>query len=198
MTPDGQLMQDIRAKYGRYMVDAVKNTLFPESLLAALVANESGLNENASRFEPGILADLTLVLVGRKAAYGSIGAEDLKGYFPNSLLPDQYARSLMNLAMSWGPTQILGYQALAGGYSIAELNNVGKHFVHAVQILAAFQKAFNLEPASNEGTGASADPYFRCWNSGAPKGRTFDPQYAAKGLARMAIYNSLEVSTEAT
>jgi len=34
---------------------------------------------------------------------------------------------------------------------------------------------------------ADFEPLFRCWNSGNPKGKTFDPQYVPNGLSRMKI-----------
>ena len=52
----------------------------PASFLGALVANESGGNVLAKRFEPAVLAHLWEVLLGRKAAYGTIGRTDLVAF----------------------------------------------------------------------------------------------------------------------
>ena len=67
MTPDKQLMTAIEAKYGEFIADAVKGTPFPAALVAALVANETGLNESATRFESEPFYEISFVLIGRKA-----------------------------------------------------------------------------------------------------------------------------------
>jgi len=198
MTPDEQLMADIKAKYGAQIDAAVAGTAFPASLVAALTANETGLDYTATRLEPAVLGDLCLVLVGRKQYYGAISRAQLLDHFPPSFKPDQFATALINLAMSWGPTQIMGFQSLAGGYPLSELAQPAKHFPHTVQMLEAFAKQFNLvvdvttpDSGNVRGQTVNFEGLFRCWNSGRPDGKTFDPNYAAKGLARMVAYEAL-------
>jgi len=202
---DPELMAAIREKYGSFIDAAVAGTPFPASLVAALVANESGLNEAAARFEPAVFGELAFVLTGRKAAFGSIGAQDLGEWLGRvsmdkgngGRLSPQAAvvLALQNLATSWGPTQIMGYQAVAGKYDLSELPNLQTHFHRAVAMLEDFRKRFNL--AIEQGiaggmAGNSAAAFFTCWNTGSPHGATFDPHYAANGLARMAEYEAQE------
>jgi len=194
---DQELMAAIKAKYGSFIDEAIEGTPFPAALVAALVANESGLNEGATRFEPKVAGALILLATGVKANYGSIGAQDLLDWLGQismdtangGRLPPQAAvlLALRNLASSWGPTQIMGYQALAGHYALSELPNLQWHFKHCVAMLDDFKKRFSLA------TDAAADfsPYFHCWNAGAPGADTFDPNYTANGLRRMAIYEAL-------
>ena len=33
---------------------------------------------------------------------------------------------------------------------------------------------------------------FRCWNTGRPNGKTFDPNYVQNGLRRIEIYRRLQ------
>lgn len=188
MSPDEQLMADIRAKYGQFIDAAVKGTPFPASLLASLVANETGTNDAATRVEPAVLAQLAYLVTGRSARFGAILPAALVAWINppggNRQLEAIFL-SLQNLATSWGPTQIMGYQALAGEFALSELTNLRTHFFHAMAMLEDFQKRFNIPfPTS----GMDAGDYFRCWNAGSPTGKTFDPDYAQNGLTRMLLY----------
>jgi hypothetical protein len=201
MTPDEVLLDQIRIKYGRFIDRAVAGTLFPAGLLAALVANEAGLDENAQRFEPGDFWQLAFVAIGKKAAhdrpsFGAIGRQDLTGYL--TLAGVGAIAQLVDLASSHGPLQIMGYEALAGKFPISELADPATCFRHGVQMLEAFKVRFNLRPytvvtgppsVANEPS-YFAGAFFTCWNTGRPDGQTYDPQYAEKGLARLAIYES--------
>lgn len=203
---DAELMQAIRAKYGAFIDAAVKGTPFPAALVAALVANESGLNEQAARFEHKVLGDLAQVIIGHKAAYGSIGAQDLTDWIAGvNMSPGNGSRlspqaavvlAMVNLATSWGPTQIMGYHALADGFLLSELTWLRTHFHRAVGMLEDFRKRFDLpgEPVAGQtvalaSSSADYSSYFHCWNAGSPGAPTFDPDYTAKGLQRMRIYS---------
>ena len=74
---DQELMQSIKTKWGALIDAACKHSSVPPAFLAALVANESGGNPDAKRFEPGVLAQLFAVLLNRKAFYGSIARENI-------------------------------------------------------------------------------------------------------------------------
>jgi hypothetical protein len=205
MGADQQLMMHVRDVCGSWIDAAVRGAKSPSAFFAALVANESGGDPTVARFESHTFAQLARVLVGHVAAFGAdqghratfgaIGAEDLEGYLENYGTPagtpaSHVVLALVNLATSWGPTQIMGYEALAGKYSIDELVNLETHFRHAVEMLTAFQKRFNL-PSLNGTMPGPAAAYFRCWNTGRPDGTTFDPQYVPRGLTRMGIYLDL-------
>jgi len=51
-------------------------------------------------------------------------------------------------------------------------------------MLNDFQRRFGLSASDAAG-------FFRCWNTGSPTGKTFDPMYVPNGLSRMAIYEAL-------
>jgi hypothetical protein len=188
MTPDQELMAKIKATCGEFINEAVAGMPYPPALLAALTANESGGDPNVQRLEPKVLADLSLTLVGKKANYGSIGADDLREWMHPAYNPQLWVSGLLSLATSYGPTQIMGYQAVATHYPISELPTLDKHYPHAVTMLEDFRKRFDLAVDGQESHWIF---FFHCWNAGAPKAPTFDPQYSARGLDRMMIYLNL-------
>jgi hypothetical protein len=198
VTPDEQLMQKIQTLYGQSIREAVRGTPFPASLFAALVANESSGDMGACRFEPSVFWQLAFVLIGRKADFGSISTSDLESYIPKTFAPRDAVQALLNLASSWGPTQIMGYQAIAGHFPISDLTvNPVKHFQHAVTQMLGFWRGFNLTRTDGRDPiwPGDADPFFRCWNTGRPNVATTDPKYVSNGIFRMQVYDGLEQHT---
>jgi hypothetical protein len=185
------LMTAMRKGWGGTIAEACKSSSVPESFLAALIAGESGGHNDAKRFEKGVLAALWEVLLGRKAAYGSIGRADLVGYVtglqgtpinaPASLPANAFQR-VDALATSWGLTQIMGYHVLEFGVTMDSLNNPPAHLTLATKLLAQFAQHFQLDVTQEFGN------LFRCWNTGQPDGKTFDPNYVPNGMARMQVY----------
>ena len=196
MTLEQELMLRVRTICGAAIEEAVRNTPYPPALLAALTANESGGNLAATRFESGVLGQLAQVIVGHRANFGSIGAEDLKLFCSGSPARSfsDMLLALGNLATSWGPTQIMGYQALAGHYPLGDLSSLDRHYGHAVKMLDDFAARFNLGPPFEEGE-VNWLRFFYCWNTGQPDGKLTDPNYAVNGVARMATYLSLPIVT---
>ena len=176
-------MAKIRQNMAPFIKPAIAGTPYPECFLAALVANESGGNLAAGRFEQEVFWEISFALIGRKTAFGSITTDKLKAYIGEST-PAATVAALVNLATSAGPTQIMGYQSLAGGYPLAELYKLDTHFRHAIEVLDDFRKRFGIPD-----TGAIPQ-LFRCWNTGRPDGQTFDPAYVPNGLRRMQIYGN--------
>lgn len=182
---DHDLMGRIKRMCGDSIDAAIAGTPYPAAFLAALTANESGGDMAAQRFEASVFGQLAQVLTKRKPNFGAIT--------PQMLLDRINAEgdhvgafvSIMDLATSYGPTQIMGYQALAGGFDLAELDQIGAHYRHAVNMLDDFARRFELA------TDAGMALFFHCWNAGSPTGRTFDPKYTSNGLSRMAIYQTL-------
>lgn len=189
---DPQLMAAIHSKYGSWINQASAGTRFPPALLAALTANESGLDEGAARFEPGVYESLSFVVIGKRPEYEGIGALDLTKYLEN-LTPAATVLSMVNLATSWGPTQVMGWQALKRGYPIAELTNLETHYLRAVDILRDTAKEFPaiVAPAGVQVAPGGWQAWFHCWNAGNPTGKTFDPNYPANGVRRLALYEAL-------
>jgi hypothetical protein len=198
---DVELMQSIKTKWGA-QIDRVASSI-PAAFFAALVANESGGNADAKRFEPAVLVALWQVLLGRKAAYGSIGAQDLYLYIlPNenqivgdpagaktsgaiSLIVATAAARLDSLATSWGLIQIMGYEGIPFHTETATLQSPSVELAIGARMLSEF--------ASRNGLDVTADfsELFDCWNTGRPHAQTADPQYIPNGLARMKIYEGL-------
>jgi len=199
MTPEQLLMQKVKSVCGDYIDEAVKSSEVPDTFLAALTANESGGDPAAMRFEPQIFQKLAFLAIGRIANFGSIGKQDLIGYCAPPpieghppLTFDQSALCLVNLASSWGPTQIMGWHALASDYPLSDLPSLQRHYPRAVQLLDAFRKQWGEHiPSWDADPVAAASALFRCWNTGQPNGVTFDPNYTSRGLDRMTIYATL-------
>jgi hypothetical protein len=202
MSPDQLLMSKIKTAFGDVIDAAIVGTEYTGTLdksswgaamIAALIGNESGGDIKVQRFEPKVLADLVFVAIGRRSSFGSMTSTKIRtaiGAAPAPLpwvVLDTALQRLVNFATSWGPMQIMGYQALANDYDVAELQGGdGTYFRHAVAMLEAFRKQFNISPTSD-----AAALFFHCWNAGSPTAPTFDPQYTARGLERMAIYAAL-------
>lgn len=193
-----------------HIAKAVASTPLPGALLAALAANESGGNPEASCFEPEVYGHLKAVASGATTAFGSIvwnnlfpacqeslqpGSPDLRARF--AALPSQHDEALRaitgaeeealhGLASSWGFTQIMGYQVIGHQAEVRDLLDPDFHFRFAVKLLSDFARRFRLRLSRD------FEDLFRCWNTGRPNGKTFDPEYVAKGLRRMKLYQEIE------
>lgn len=197
---DLELMQSIQTNYGELLASVAATSSLPAAFFAALIANESGGDAHASRFEPAVFAALGEVLLGRKAAYGSIGQQDLLLF----ALPVEVSTAaqhglsatgvtnlftvalqrLASLAASWGLTQVMGYEAIAyrSDDGVAALQSPVSELNITARMLADFARRFQLD------LGKDFAQLFDCWNSGRPHAPTADPKYIPNGLARIAIY----------
>lgn len=198
-----ELMQSIKTRWGSVIDQACSASSVPASFLAALIANESGGDPNVKRFEPKVLSDLWQVLMGRKAAYGSIGRSDLVQFiaaggadgaapFAGDLLRAGLAalstamQRLDGLATSEGLVQIMGYEAIPFHQNAAEaLRDPSTELPIATKMLAEFAQRNALDLRKD------FDQLFDCWNTGRPHAATFDPQYIPNGRARKAAYEAL-------
>ena len=194
---DQELMQEIKLKYGALLVSVSGSSSVPPGFLAGMIANESEGALNAKRFEPAVLSSLWQVLLGRKAAYGSIGRADLVAYIADLpaasvSVPDNFSRdafqNLDSLASSWGLTQIMGYHVLEHGCPAehhGDLQNAEVSLKATIWMLAKFAAEFSLD------LGTDFEDLLRCWNTGRPDGKTFDPAYVSNAMNRKAIYEAL-------
>lgn len=186
------LMQQIFDKYHLVLASAVAgSTVLSESFLAALVANESGGDHTAQRFEPTVFVALADVMVGKKAAYAPagiahpLGAQDFLALvdpgFINGL------RRLQALATSWGLTQIMGWHAVEMGKSTASALSTtpADQIAFTIELLTYFANRYTLH------MGTDFEAMLRCWNAGKPDGKTYDPRYVPNALARMDIYAAI-------
>lgn len=197
LTQESLLMRNIGMRYGVLIAAACKMTDIRESFVAALVANESGGDSMAKRFEHGVLNSLWDVLMGRKANYGSIGAVNLYAYLTpedggsaDETMQDSL-RKLDGLATSWGLTQIMGYeildQQLTGQMGLHPniMQSPQVSVRYTVSMLSQISRAKGLKLFAN------FSELFDCWNTGRPHAPTADPNYIPNGLARMDIYDSM-------
>jgi hypothetical protein len=194
---DTELMQSIKVKWGAAIAEACSTSSVPAAFLAALIANETGGNSDAKRFEKNVLSALWEVLLGRKAAYGSVTNRNLVQYVaglstppvnvPANLPADSFQR-VDALATSWGLTQIMGYQILAGGApvkTIAGLQDPAMHLAMALRMLAQFAAQFQLDVTKD------FSGMLHCWNAGSPSAPTFDPNYVPNAMRRMDLWATL-------
>jgi hypothetical protein len=171
------LMAKIKAGYGQIIREAVNGTAIPEALVAALIANETGGNGLAVRFEPGVYRHLAEVLSGAAHSYGQI---------TKAVLAGKTDEDIRALATSWGATQIMGYNALAHKVDYLSLPHAEVSIPLTVRMLGEFAHEFGLAPGSDAGA------LLKCWNCGNPNGKTFDPLYVVRGTGRMKIYAEVQ------
>lgn len=203
---DAELMQQIFDKYhGGILAPAVTGKPLPESFLAALVANESGGNPNALRFEPAVFLALGEVLIGQKSNYfpagcqHPLGSADLISYaWPAESVPPGTTapviaggfiaglKRLQQLATSYGLTQIMGWHAveMSKPFGVLTGGPVGQ-IGFTVELLTYFANRYTLNMA------ADFEAMLRCWNTGKPAGATFDLAYVPNGLHRMGLYEAI-------
>jgi hypothetical protein len=199
---DAELMQSIRTKWGAAIDAACSASSVPPDFLAALIGNEDGAHGGdpaAKRFEKGVLAALWEVLLGRKPSYQGIPRASLVQFVsgvalppvtaPTSLAPDALQR-IDGLATSWGLTQIMGWHIFDLGTTIDELKTPAGNLKAATKLLAQFITRYQLDVRNETELGE----LFDAWNTGRPDGATFDPNYVTNGLARAAIYRTLEAA----
>lgn len=203
---DAQLMFLIRAKWGIEIDSARKDSPLPASFLGALIANESGGNSGAKRFEPSVYRHLQALAAGTIGGFGSIMYPEIEEYEAEEMANKAFGfhqehlsldftvvhqaaikaaaqSDLLNFASSWGLTQIMGYQVLTLNSSLADLLYAQTHLEISLRLLMQFAQRWKLNLATD------AEALFHCWNSGRPDGKTFDPNYAGKGKERMRLWS---------
>jgi hypothetical protein len=201
------LMQEIYKDWHALLSSACAASSVPESFLAGVIANESGGNPHAKRFEPAVFEHLKDVLLGTRAAYAPAGIKrpllraDLVAYCDPGVGEERgsFAESLQclhDLATSWGLTQIMGWHLaeFQSGLGVTYLLTPKGNVDFALRLLAWFAEHYGLDLARD-----FAD-LFDCWNSGDPmRGRvsTFDPNYVPNGLRRMSLYEGIALAAAA-
>lgn len=177
-------MRLIKGTHGTYIDHAFSGSPIPSAFVAALEANESGGNPSKTRYEAAEVGRFARVLAGIDTRYQGIGAAELTGAIMSAPISSA-VKKLIDFCTSWGPLQIMGWQAIKGKYSVGDLQVLEKHYSKGYSLLRDFQIAFP-ETTSEKDRGWLA--LFTCWNAGAPDRSTTDPEYAARGLARMKLY----------
>lgn len=184
-------MEAIRSVWGPAITTACHVSSVPEEFLAALIANESGGIASKSRFEEKVFSQIIAVCAGKAAHFGSLGAEALVPIPEQGLLEFKPTlKRLVDLSTSWGLTQIMGYQVLPFGRSLEKLSDPQENLTFATVLLAQFAHRHQLDLQKEH------VELFACWNTGQPDpGKTYDPHYCGRGVARMDIYAEI-VATE--
>ena len=202
--------------FGSHLVDVTSTCRVRRELLAALTLNESGGNPAVTRFEPAVYRHLKLVAGGERGAWGAVDSKVLEGAMQgiledssDGILPktqDFHARyltlhfaesnatpfaqladeALHQLATSWGLTQIMGYHMIDRAGSVRDLTEPRFHYGVTVSLLEDFAAEFKLDPSRD------FEELFRCWNTGRPRGETYDPHYVENGLRRAQLYCEIQ------
>jgi hypothetical protein len=190
---------------GALILSACASSSVEPEFLGALVSNESGGDPRAARFEPSVYRHLAAVAAGASSSYAGFARQALNAEIADMLHPksgDFRARyltapfaanhqrqlaaledeALRELATSWGYTQIMGYHMIGRAGTVRDLLDPPRHFRIAIELLAEFIEEYQLDPAREFAE------MFCCWNTGRPYGRTYDPHYVERGLARVELY----------
>ena len=203
-----RLVERVFARCHGVLVEACAYSSVAPEFLGALVANESGGDARAARFEPAVYRHLKALARGASPAYGSLRREALEAEVADMLHPKAQQfhaleltpafaaahrpaletledEALRELATSWGYTQVMGYHLVGRPGTVRDLVEPRFHFRLALELLAEFAERYQLDLA------AEFEELFRCWNTGQPYGQTTDPSYVANGLRRLEIYRAL-------
>lgn len=168
----------IQARLGGQIRQACFRTLVPESFLAGLVSVENAqLDPHAVRFEKHIFENLKKLrnpLVFWRRSWNGITPADLKGASDEALI---------NLATSFGYTQIMGWWAIPLKCSVGEIRDPQKHLAIAVRLLQ-LTAAVDLKRHAYGNV-------LRIWNTGRADGRTHDPRYVDNALAVKLAYSEV-------
>ncbi|OJJ23742.1 hypothetical protein BKI52_05170 [marine bacterium AO1-C] len=166
--------------YGAQVDQFAQEMGLPAAYFKALIVLEcSGERPPKSRYERHVYKRLRNVKSGRRKRYGSITKKTLRK-FSN--------QKLKELATSWGPLQIMGYQSLAMKIPVSR-------FQEEFSLYYSMQWAKNTY-GSYLKKGKYADA-FHIHNTGKPlpasgRPRTYDPNYIKKGLKYIKIFEGKE------
>lgn len=192
---DRDLMLKIRREWGDTIADVCKASSIPANFLAALVANESGGDAAVMRREPSAVCGMCEVLAGYRPAFQGMDRETiLKCVSPPADRAETWAAGtvgshvssvadhLVYMGASWGLTQIMGWQEAKRAKPAKTIQDPRGNLLFALDILERFAEAYSLDLTQN------FEAMLRCWNSGTPTGKTFDPNYVTNGLNRRTVY----------
>lgn len=160
----------------RVLIECKKENLPPAYFLSLTTLECSGKKSPKKRFEKKVFNHLKGVRDRRFKTFGSIRHKQLKGLSDGAI---------KNLATSWGPFQLMGYQAFELGVYVSDIR--GKESVK-----------YGIKWCYNRyGKYLKKEKFADCFhihNTGKPLPKlgppfTHDPQYITKGLKYMAYFN---------
>jgi hypothetical protein len=82
----------------------------------------------------------------------------------------------------------MGYHMLGRPEPVAKLCDPAYHYRIAAQMVEEFASRFHLDPERD------FEALFRCWNTGRPDGKTYDPSYVQNGMRRIEICRQLKAA----
>ena len=173
-----KLERSFRNYKDKIVQECQQNKLSPAYFLALATLESSGKKYPKKRFEKKVYYHLKGVRDGRYRTFGSIRRKHLKG------LSDGAIR---NLATSWGPFQLMGYQAYELGVYVSDIR--GKESVkHGVRWCN-----------NRYGKYLKKSDFINCFhihNTGKPhpkngKPFTYDPKYVHKGMRYIKYFELL-------
>lgn len=150
----------------------------PEYLLALIALECTGVKDAPSRFEPHIFVKLQAVRDGEKPNFESVTTADIA---------NSSDEALKNLASSWGPFQLMGYQCLYLDIKLKALRG-SKAVYHGTQwIKNAYGKYLDKKKYKDA---------FHLHNTGKPyprlgPPRTHSRKYVPRGLKFMKEFKAL-------
>ncbi len=162
------------------IIKECKRLKLPSSYFLALsVLESSGKKKPKKRFESKVFNHLKGVRDGRYKSFGSIKMKQLNG------LSDA---ALRNLATSWGPFQLMGYQAYELGVYVADIR--GKEAVkYGIEWCnSRYGKYLRKKDYKNS---------FHIHNTGQPLPKsgvpfTHDPKYIPRGLTYISFFQEIK------
>jgi len=158
--------------YGEEVDSMASEYGLPAEYLKALIILEcSGEKQAGTRFEPGNYRKLIELRDGKRRRFQGLSRSAVYG-LSNA--------AIKNLATSWGPFQLMGYQCLRLGVFVKDIRGDeavkwGVKWIHSTY--GNYLKSGKYEEA------------FRIHNSGRPHGRTTDPNYVSNGLSHMKYFS---------
>ena len=168
-------MKRIIEQWGALVAEVCRASSVPPEFLLALIANESGGDASAERFEPRVFERFKQIAAGNHPAWGAVTAQLLAG------LGDD---ALRVLATSYGLTQVMGYNAAFRHVDPLALRDPRTCLQLTTRMLAEDAARFGLDLKTDFAE------MFATWNSGNPRGHAV-PGYIASGLAHLAEAQSL-------
>lgn len=178
------LMESIRKRWGALIDDQCHNSSVRPNFLAALIANESGGDPAARRYERSAFTAILETCAGFRTDYQKVTAPQFLAFIDAGSFSSCLTRTVQ-LATSQGLTQIMGW------HCIEKKRDFGVFATPAGQLRLTLDLLTDFATVNDLDLTTEYEQLLRCWNSGRPDGATYDPQYVPKGLARAAAYSQL-------
>lgn len=162
--------------YGREVDRVAQNMGYEPSYFKALIVLEcSGRKKFKPRFENHVFEKLKKVRDKKKHNYNGI---------THAMIHDASDDALRNLATSWGPFQLMGYQVIPLDLNIADIRGKDAIYWGMQWIKKRYGKRLKKEQYKD---------CFHIHNTGRPYPafggpRTHDPKYVDKGLKYMTYF----------